>query len=88
MRNGFPPGPLGSLPGLPPIADLTFGAIVAVVRVTDCVPYGEVKDQPFAESGGYCWLLEDPRLVGPIPIPGRLGLFEVPDGALVGASSR
>jgi hypothetical protein len=64
------------MPGLPPREQLTFGAIIGVVRVVDCVPYEEVKDRAFAEPQGRCWLLEEPR---PIAMAGRLGPFEVPD---------
>jgi ASCH domain len=67
------------MPGLPPRRALTFGAIVGVVKVVACVPYAEVEGRPFAEPGGYCWILEHPRIIDPILWPGQLGLFEVPD---------
>ena len=69
-------------PRLPPAGKLTFGAIVGVVRVVDCVPYEQVKDRPFAEPLGWCWILADPRPIEPIPWAGRLGLLEVPDAII------
>jgi hypothetical protein len=73
------------MPGLPPVGSLAFGAIVGVVRLVDCVRFAEVQGRPFAEPLGWCWILEGPRPIGLIPWPGRLGLFEVPDGVLRGA---
>jgi ASCH domain len=67
-----------TMPGLPAVEDLTFGAIIGVVDVIDCVPFAAVKDQPFAEPLGQCWLLANPRpLADPIPFSGRQGLFDV-----------
>jgi hypothetical protein len=78
----------GLFPGLPPRETLPFGAIVGVVNVTDCVPYHKVANRPFAERGGYCWLLEDPRPIHPIPWRGAQGLFDVPDAVIRAALSR
>ena len=61
--------------GLPPMGELAFGAIIGTVDVVDCVPVAEVLGQPFAE-GLWCWLLLNPRHIGPIPCKGMLGLFD------------
>ena len=68
---------LSIIPGLPDSDGLVDGAIIGVVEVVDCVPYEAVKDRPFAEPLGWCWLLADPRPGEPIPMAGKLGLFEV-----------
>ena len=65
------------MPGLPTVDELAYGAIIGTVEVVDCVPYETVKDRPFAEPLGWCWVLENPRPVEPIPMAGRLGLFEI-----------
>ena len=65
------------MPGLPDPSELIYGAIIGVVNVIDCVPYTQVKDQPFAVPLGWCWLLADPRAIEPIPMAGKLGLFSV-----------
>jgi len=58
------------------------GAIIGTVEVYDCIP-DIYCDSPWKAEGDdfYCWLLRDPRaLTDPIPMRGRLGLFDVPDG--------
>jgi len=35
-------------------------------------------------QGRYAWILSDVRAIKPVPFPGRLGLFEVPDKLLGG----
>ena len=65
-----------SMPFLPPVGELIFGAIIGVVDLVGVVPLEEVAGEPFA-SGPLCWLLENPRAVGPAPYKGKLNLFEV-----------
>jgi ASCH domain len=66
------------MPGLPGHDDLTYGAIIGFVDVVDCLPFEAAKDQPFAEPLGWCWILANPRpLDEPVPMMGRLGLFDV-----------
>jgi ASCH domain len=72
-----------TMPGLPTIDDLAFGAIIGVVDVVECVPYDQVRDQPFAEPLGFCWLLANPRPIEPVPLRGALSLFEVPDPSVL-----
>lgn len=62
--------------------DLTFGAIIGLARIIDCVPLSDLpaslRGNPFA-SGPYCWILEDARAIeSPIPCRGQLGLFNAP----------
>lgn len=69
-------GEAGRLPSLP--ADLPFGVAMCVVDLIDCVPLADVPaGETFAE-GPWCWILRNPRAVEPVPIKGRLGLFQVP----------
>ena len=73
------------MPGLPPVDDLPFGAIIGVVDVIDCLPVEDVEAGPFVE-GPWCWMLKDPRPLGPIPWRGQLGLFEADPPELQGVS--
>lgn len=72
------------------VADLAFGAIVAVVDVLDCVrlnagalPNDALWTYPWLEShehveGPWCWVLgEVRRLPNPVPYSGKLGLCTV-----------
>ena len=61
-----------------------FGAIVGTVEVYDCVP-DNLCDSPWKADGDgfYCWLLRRPvAFHEPIPMRGRLGLWDVPDSLL------
>jgi hypothetical protein len=64
---------------VPPVDQLVFGALLGSVNVVDCVPAGDLPNDPFA-SGPWCLLLDDPELL-PIPIPyrGQQAFFHVPD---------
>jgi hypothetical protein len=66
------------LPGLPPVEQLDFGALVGVVEVVGCVPVAEVEGDLFA-AGPWCWLLRGARRVQPVPFKGQVSLFNVPD---------
>jgi hypothetical protein len=64
-----------------PLDDPDFGAIIGTVEVYDCVP-DICCHSPWKADGQefYCWVLRDPILLSePIPMNGRLGLFDVPD---------
>jgi hypothetical protein len=62
-----------------PIEKLTLGAIIGEVTITDCV---RKSPSPWF-LGPYGFVLADPKLYDkPIPYPGRLGFFEVPDEAI------
>lgn len=63
-----------SLPGLPAYGKLIFGAIIGKCTLADCVPFDDVRGQPFAE-GPWCWILKDVEAVEPVPYSGRQGLF-------------
>jgi len=45
------------------------GALVGVVELVDCV----------ASNGAFEWILENPRMIEPIPWSGRLGLTPAPN---------
>ena len=60
-----------------PLRDDEFGCLYGLVDVVDCVPLSEVQGQPYAE-GIWCWLLENPRPIEPVPCKGRTLLFSVP----------
>lgn len=65
------------LPDAPPPADqLAFGAIIGYVDVVDCVPVEDVAGDPYA-FGPWCFVLANPVAIEPIPMAGKLGLFEV-----------
>ena len=66
------------MPGRPADDDLIFGAVVGIVDLVDIRSAQDCPPDPFVE-GPLCWVLENPRLVEPIPMPGRLMLFEVAD---------
>ena len=67
---------------------LTYGAIVGVAELVDVLhPRSPYRDsyarQPFTEEGFHWWVFERPRfLTTPLPLPGRLGLWDVPDRIL------
>ena len=67
--------------GEPAEKRLTFGAVIGVCELVDCVPYdelpGKLRTSRFAE-GPWCWVLADVRPLDPIPMKGKMGLFEPP----------
>jgi ASCH domain len=68
------------MPGLPDYDELTYGAIVGVADVVDCVPLEKVADQLFA-TGPWCWLLANARpFANPYKCRGFLGLWRPPAG--------
>jgi ASCH domain len=66
-------------------AAVTYGAVVAIVNVVDCVALDdlppELRDDPFAE-GPFCWLLSEARIITPIHCKGQLGLWNCPNAGL------
>jgi hypothetical protein len=71
------------LPDGTPVPDgLAFCALVGVVNLVDCVPFEEMADDPFAESGFWCWRVENPRMIEPVPWKGQQNLFEVAEDAI------
>jgi len=66
------------LPGLPPLEQLAFGAVIGVVELREVMPLESVHPGPFVE-GPECWILAEPRAFArPVPCRGMPGLFEVP----------
>ena len=64
----------------PPLAELARGQVIGVVDVVDMK--GDETDNPWAGNGCWWWMLENPRACRPFATRGRLGLFNVPDGAI------
>lgn len=62
---------------VPDASRLTFGAIIGECQLVDCVPGGDLEDDPFA-FGPWCWVLEGVRAIQPFPCRGSLGLFRPP----------
>ena len=67
------------LAGDPPagkVASPTYGALLGVVDLVDCVANGRADGGP--DEVGYVWVFGNPRLFAqPIAYIGRMGLFEV-----------
>lgn len=68
------------------VDDITFGAIVGVCELYDCVEFSEktwTKWRPRHLNEGhlharrYAWLLKNPVRVSPTPLKGRLGLMRI-----------
>ena len=68
----------GSALTVPPRDELVYGAIIGKVRLVTCRAE-PIYDNPWAVFGCWNWVLKCPEAIGPIPYPGRRGLFDVPD---------
>lgn len=65
--------------------DMSFGMIVAVAMLYDCIHISKMPATRLHEqhvNGPWCWLLKDVRRVKPIPYRGAQGLWELPGGIL------
>jgi activating signal cointegrator 1 len=82
-----------------PIADMAFGAVVAVAKLVDCVKFVDIevgnynKKYPWLydhqhASGPWCWILDSVSPVGPWPYRGAQGLFEIKDDELDAVANR
>jgi hypothetical protein len=67
-------------------ADLPLGAVIGSVELLDCLPAEEVRAGLSEEelflgnfsAGRWAWVLANPRVLAcPVPLSGRLGLFEI-----------
>lgn len=58
---------------LPLMSDLARGALIGVATITDCVTE---HDSPWF-SGPYGFVLADARVIEPIPMKGRLGIWRI-----------
>ena len=63
--------------------------LVCVVDLLDCrliTAASEIDDEKLAccgvFEGEFAWVLENPRMVKPVPHKGRLMLYETPDGLI------
>jgi hypothetical protein len=60
----------------PPLAELPTGAVVGVVDLVDC--HGDETENDWAQEGAFWWFLASPiPCEPPVPMRGRLGLFEI-----------
>lgn len=76
------------LPEAPGPTDLVFGAIIGGVEILDCIPVEQIQGERFA-SGPYCWILGNPWcLIHPLPLAGKLGLFEAPSSIAAAIGSQ
>lgn len=69
------------LPDLPDYRGLHTGAIIGFVSLVDIVPLHEVDGQPFA-TGPWCWVLDSPTPIDPVPCPGQMSLWTPPCSVL------
>jgi len=64
---------------LPQVGELTFGAIIAVVEVRDCVPVAglpaELRGHSFAK-GPWCWVLDEVERVESVKCAGKQMIWE------------
>lgn len=78
-----------------PLAEMAFGAIVGVCRLSDCRSISDIRagrcgNYPWLAGhehteGPWCWVLtECRRFQNPIPYRGAQGLFDVPEIVLDG----
>ena len=65
---------------LPPVSTFDLGKIICTVTLTDVVSFTKDREK-FAfcpQYDGFCFLFSDVRSLDvPVPVKGRLGLFEV-----------
>ena len=67
-------------PGLPPWKELSYGAIIGLVDMVDCVTFevAESRKKSIHHNGDWCFLLENARVLKkPLPWTGQLGLFNI-----------
>ena len=67
-----------------PLPDnMTFGAVICVVDLVDCLPIDDVRgelENHVHKEGPVCWILENVRILRePLPWRGQQMLFDVPD---------
>lgn len=63
------------------------GAIIGIVELYDCIPDSRCTS-PWRADGYefFCWMVRNPvALLEPIPMKGRLGLWDIPDSLIEGA---
>ena len=63
--------------------DVTFGAILGVCEIIDCVAFGDLARTKYASfahaTGPWCWVLGSvKRFENPVPYVGQIALFNVP----------
>ncbi len=63
-------------PNIPPV-----GCAIAVAELVDCRPMTKADERAACcptYPGAYAWVLSRIRRVTPVPVKGRLGLYDVP----------
>ena len=81
------------------IADMAFGAVVAVARLVDCLTIDSIEagkhdtQYPWLRehehtSGPWCWILDAVSPVGPWPWRGAQGLYDIDDEELDRVANR
>lgn len=79
-----------------PVASMTFGAVVAIANLIDCVSIEQVERgeyrrvYPWLEThihthGPYCWIFDDVTRIGPWPWRGKQRLFDIDPSKLAAA---
>jgi len=56
------------------------GKALCIVRVVDCRPMTKQDERAACchlYAGAWAWVLEGVRLIDPVPVKGRLGLYEL-----------
>lgn len=75
-------GPLLICAGKKPHDGLPTGVALATVDLLDCRPFRRGEDETAAccdaDAGDFAWMLGDVRAITPLPVSGKLGLFDVP----------
>ena len=82
-----------------PLAQMPFGAVVAVATLADCVHIDKVGKGMTGQrwpwlaehehtSGPWCWILANVTPIGPWPWRGAQGLFDIDDEELDRAANR
>lgn len=76
-----------------PVSQMTFGAVVAVAMLVDCLNIECISTEQTAKkypwlathehaSGPWCWILDRVAVIGPWTWPGARGLFDIEDEAI------
>lgn len=94
MANGL--RVLADMGKRPSSSQLVMGSIVGVVELVDCIGSSAYREQscghlaPWGDSNaGWWWVVKNARaFANPIPFPGQLNVFDVPDKLVRGELER
>jgi len=76
-KSVISPADMSLLGDMPDPSLLPRGAIIGSVHVVDCVPLADVAGDVYA-FGPWCWVLERPKAIRPIPCLGSTKLWHMP----------